>query len=142
MLTLDVGKILACTLLWAVATPALAVEAAEVQVQALAKSVMSWNGTPLPAYPTGQPEITILKFHIPPGAILAMHKHPFINAGVLLAGALTVVTETGQTLQLKAADAIIEVVDQWHHGHNEGAEPVELIVFYAGIEGQPITVEP
>lgn len=141
MLTFNVSKIFACTLLCAVASPALAVEAAEVRVQSLAKSVMSWNGTPLPAYPIGQPEITILKFHIPPGARLAMHKHPFINAGVLLAGALTVVTETGQTLQLKRADAIIEVVEQWHHCHNEGAEPVELIVFYAGVQGQPITVK-
>lgn len=69
-----------------------------------------------------------------------MHEHPVINAGVLLKGELTVVTEGGKTLHLKAGDALIEVVDTWHYGKNEGAEPAEIIVFYAGTEDEPITV--
>ncbi|MBT1711214.1 hypothetical protein KK062_23420 [Fulvivirgaceae bacterium PWU5] len=28
----------------------------------------------------------------------------------------------------------------WYYGKNDGNEPVELIVFYAGIEGTPITL--
>jgi quercetin dioxygenase-like cupin family protein len=59
----------------------------------------------------------------------------------MLAGKLTVVTEAGQTLHLEAGDAIVEVVDQWHYGHNEGTEPAELIVFYAGVREQPLTVK-
>jgi len=115
-------------------------EASDVRVDVLSKSVLSWNGKTLPVYPEGKPEITILKITIPPGAFLPLHEHPVINAGVLLSGVLTVVTENGRTLHLKAGEAIVEVVDTWHYGRNEGNEPAEIIVFYAGITGRPITI--
>jgi quercetin dioxygenase-like cupin family protein len=141
MLPRDVVKMLTCALISYLVTPVLAFEDPAVRVDPLAKSVASWNGTLMPAYPAGQPEVTILRFRIAPGARLPMHKHPVINAGVMLAGELTVITEKGQTLHLKAGDPIIEVVEQWHYGHNQGADPVELIIFYAGVQGQPITVK-
>ena len=112
----------------------------QTEVQQLAKSTSSWDGAPLPGYPEGNPEITILRITIPAGATLARHKHPVINAGVLLKGELTVQTENGKKLHLKAGESIVEVVDTWHYGKNEGVEPAEIIVFYAGIEGAPITV--
>ncbi|MBF0522551.1 MAG: cupin domain-containing protein [Candidatus Omnitrophica bacterium] len=115
-------------------------EVPPIEVHELARSLLSWDGTSLPAYPTGHPEITILRIVIPPGAALAKHKHPVINAGVLLKGELTVQTENGKILHLKAGDALVEVVDTWHYGKNEGAVPAEIIVFYAGTEGAPITV--
>ena len=124
----------------AVVGPAVAFEDRAVQVEPLAKSAESWNGTLLPAYPAGQPEITVLRIRIAPGARLPMHKHPVINAAVMLAGDLTVVTEAGRTLRLRQGDAIVEVVDQWHYGYNDGTEFADLIVFYAGVQGQPITV--
>jgi len=55
--------------------------------------------------------------------------------------ALTVITEKNETLYLKAGEAIVEVVGKWHYGRNDGHEPAEIVVFYAGIEGQPITVK-
>lgn len=112
----------------------------QTKVQQLARSPNTWDGAPLPAYPKGHPEITVLRIVIPAGETLPMHEHPVINAGVLLKGELTVVTEGGKTLHLKAGDALIEVVDTWHYGKNEGAEPAEIIVFYAGTEDEPITV--
>jgi quercetin dioxygenase-like cupin family protein len=112
----------------------------QTEVHQLAKSCVSWDGTLLPAYPDGHPEITILRIVIPAGETLAKHKHPVINAGVLLKGELTVQTEDGKTLHLKTGEAIVEVVDTWHYGKNEGVEPAEIIVFYAGAEGSPITV--
>ncbi len=63
-----------------------------------------------------------------------------INAGVMLKGQLTEVTEAGKRLHLKAGDSIVEVVNTWHYGKNEGDEPAELIVFYAGVKGTPISV--
>jgi quercetin dioxygenase-like cupin family protein len=135
----EVTRALACALFWFLLAPVLAYEDTAVQVEPLAKSVASWNGSVLPAYPTGQPEVTVLRYRIAPGARLPLHKHPFINAAVVLTGELTVVSQNGETLQLKAGDAAIELVDQWHYGHNRGAGPVELVVFYAGIEGQPLT---
>ena len=95
----------------------------------------------LPQYPKGKPEITILKIKIPPKTKLPLHKHPVINAGVLLKGTLTVVTEKDEKLQLKAGDSIIEVVNKWHYGINEGNELAEIIVFYAGVKHSPITVK-
>ena len=55
----------------------------------------SWDGTALPSYPAGTPRITILRITIAPGERLAMHRHPVINAGVVLQGELTVVAENG-----------------------------------------------
>ncbi len=110
-----------------------------MQVEVLAKSVASWNGSPLPAYPAEQPEVTVLKIRIAPGARLPMHKHPVINAAVMLAGDLTVMTEAGKKKRFSRGDAIVEVVDQWHYGYNDGPDIAELIVFYAGAQGQPIT---
>ena len=111
-----------------------------VKVCLLAKGIHSWNGDVLPNYPKGRPEITILKIIIPPKARLAWHKHPVINAGVLLKGELTVVTQDKKILHLKAGDSLIEVINKWHYGKNEGNNPAEIIVFYAGIKGKPITI--
>lgn len=112
-----------------------------VTVSELLKTSSSWDGTPLPAYPTGKPEITIARIILPPGAQLPLHKHPMINAGVLLSGEITVITENKKTLRLKTGDANAEVVNQWHYGKNEGKVPAEIVVFYAGAVGMPITIK-
>jgi quercetin dioxygenase-like cupin family protein len=112
-----------------------------VRSDVLAKTGFSWDGSRLPVYPKGSPEITILRIKIPPGIKLPFHKHPVINAGVLLSGELTVVTEDNRTLHLKAGESIVEVVDKWHLGKNEGDKTAEIIVFYAGVAGMAITVK-
>lgn len=114
-------------------------DAANVKV--LTKTTSSWNGSELPQYPEGQPEITILRITIPPKSRLPVHEHPVINAGVLLKGQLTVVTEDNEILHLKAGDPIVELVNKPHFGRNEGNEPAEIIVFYAGIKDKPITIK-
>ncbi len=106
----------------------------------LIKTAKSWDGKLLPPYPRGQPEVSIRRITIPPGARLPMHKHPVINAGVLLRGRLDVVKEGGPTLHLKEGDAIAELVDAWHYGFNPGKTPAEIIVVYAGTPGVPTTV--
>jgi len=119
----------------------LAEDVSNVVVDVLSKTGSSWNGESLPDYPTGKPEITILRIKIPPGAQLPLHEHPVINAGVLLSGELTIVTEDNKTLYLKAGDSIVEVVNKWHYGKNEGNEPAEIVVFYAGSLDTPITIK-
>lgn len=113
-----------------------------VEVDVLAKSSISWDGSCLPEYSKGSPEVTILRIKIPPGVELPLHKHPVINAGVLLSGELTVVTEENRILRLKAGESIVEVVNKWHYGKNEGDKTAEIIVFYAGIVDTPITISP
>jgi quercetin dioxygenase-like cupin family protein len=112
-----------------------------VKVDVLAKTSSSWDAEMLPNYAKGKPEITILKITIPPKTKLPLHTHPVINAGILLKGELTVVTEDGKTLYLKAGDPIVEVVNKWHYGKNDGNEPAEIIVFYAGVLDTPITIK-
>lgn len=112
-----------------------------VTVDVLAKTGSSWNGKTLPDYGKGAPEVTILRIAIPPGVRLPLHKHPVINAGVMTKGELTVTTKKGQVLHLHEGDPIVEVVDTWHYGKNEGSETAEIIVFYAGIQGEPITIK-
>ncbi|NCC26430.1 MAG: cupin domain-containing protein, partial [Deltaproteobacteria bacterium] len=131
---------LALALVHLICVPALAREAGVVS-QKLVQSSESWNGAALPDYPAGRPEITILRITIPAGATLPRHKHPVINAGVLLSGELVVTTSQGQVLPLQAGAPIVEVVETWHTGRNPGAVPAEIIVFYAGSVGDtPIHV--
>ena len=115
-------------------------ESQEARVQKLLQTTKSWNGTDLPDYPDGKPEISILKVSIPPYSELALHKHQVINAGVLVAGELTVITESKDTLRMKTGDALSEVIDTWHYGVNEGDEPAEIIVFYVGTPGTPLSI--
>ncbi|MDN3204066.1 cupin domain-containing protein [Algoriphagus sediminis] len=112
----------------------------EIQIETLVESSLSWNGDSLPPYPDGIPKVTILKVSIPPGANLKMHKHLVINAGVLIKGELTVISERGNTLKMKKGDPIIELVNTFHFGMNEGKETAEIVVVYAGDLETPITV--
>ncbi|MFO7841089.1 MAG: cupin domain-containing protein [Fidelibacterota bacterium] len=106
----------------------------------LVKSTTSWDGTKLPPYGMSAPEITILRISVPPHTDLSWHKHPVINAGVLVSGELTVISEKQDTLYLKSGDQIVEVVNTWHYGRNEGDEPADIIVFYAGKKNKPVTI--
>lgn len=111
-----------------------------IVVTKLVQSTKSWEGTQLPAYPTTQPEVTILRIRIAPGARLPLHHHPVINAGVLVAGQLKIETVSGATLHLKAGDPIVETVNMVHYGINDGTVPADIIVVYAGTVDHPITI--
>ncbi len=113
----------------------------KVKVEVLAKTSSSWDGSDLPEYTEGKPEITILRITIQPGVQLPLHKHLVTNVGILLTGKLTVITEDNKTLHLNEGESIVEVVDKWHYGKNEGTIPAEIIVFYAGILDEPITIK-
>lgn len=58
----------------------------------------------------------------------------------MLKGELTVITAEGKKLELRAGDPIVEVVNTLHYGVNNGDTEAEIVVFYAGTEGAPITV--
>lgn len=112
----------------------------KIKVTKLIESQESWNGQTLPNYPTGTPKVSILKIEIPPHTATKIHKHPIINAGVLLKGQLTVITKKGDTLHLKEGDPIIEVVNTWHYGKNEINRKAVILVFYAGTTELPLSI--
>jgi len=109
-------------------------------VESLVRSTQSWDGSLLPVYRQGRPEITILRITVPAGVRLDTHLHPVINAGVMIRGQLTVVTEDGSERVFRAGDALVEVVNKRHYGINQGTVPAEILVFYAGVTDTPITV--
>lgn len=113
---------------------------AEAKKEIILKTGESWDGTPFPKYPEGEPEITITKVTLPVKASLPFHKHSFIHSGIVLKGEMTITTEGGKMKRLKAGDAISEVFD-WHSATNTGKEEVEVIVFDAGIKGQPTIIK-
>lgn len=112
----------------------------KVQVKTLLKTTQSWNGSPLPNYNPEHPQMTALRITIPPHTKLPVHRHPVINAGILLKGELTVISEAGDTLHMNTGDPIVEMVNQWHHGENNGDEPAEIVVFYSGNVDVPVTI--
>jgi len=112
---------------------------AEVKIEKLAETSSSWDGTALPDYPEGIPLITILRYTFPPHMRLNPHYHSVINCAVVLRGALTIVAENGQEKTFRAGESLIEMIGTLHYGENRGDVPVEVIVFYAGKKGIPLS---
>lgn len=110
----------------------------KITARKLLQTDSSWDGSKLPHYSKGTPEVTVLKVVFPPGVKSVVHLHPVINAIVLLKGKLTVVTKDNKIKHFKAGDALAEVVNTWHYGENPGKVPAELIVFYAGVKEKPL----
>jgi quercetin dioxygenase-like cupin family protein len=112
-----------------------------VQVTQLLKTTHSWDGAQYRAYPDGQPEVSVLRYEIPPHSALPWHTHPVINVAYVLSGHLTVIRKSdGKRLVIGPGDVLPEMVDAPHRGQS-GDEPVELIVFYAGTPAVPLTVK-
>ena len=111
-----------------------------VKVTQLLKTTNSWDDEPI-VYPDGKAEITGLLVEIAPGAQTGWHMHPIPSFGMVLEGALDVTLKDGRVKHLQAGDALAEVVNTSHNGHNVGNIPVKLVVFYAGTVGQNLTTK-
>lgn len=110
-----------------------------VQTEILMQTSRSWDGQEYKTYPSGTPELSILKITIPPHTQLAWHTHPMPNAGYVLSGELIAEKKATGEKQLKVAgDVLPEMVDELHRGYTQD-KPVVLIVFYAGTKGMPFS---
>jgi quercetin dioxygenase-like cupin family protein len=113
----------------------------QTEVQQLLQTTQAWDGTPYQAYPKGQPQVTVLRIKIPAHTALHWHYHPVISAGYVVSGELTVEKQgTNEHVTVHAGQALTETVGTIHRGFTTD-QPVELIVFYAGEAGTPITVD-
>jgi quercetin dioxygenase-like cupin family protein len=131
--------VLASLSLWLVQAPAVAAEP-EVQVEQVLQTTGSWDGSRYTGYPSGQPQVTVLKITIPPHTTLHWHRHPMISAAYVLSGRLTVEKrDTGERKVVNAGEALAETVQTTHRGFTTD-EAVELIVFYAGRVDMPVSV--
>jgi quercetin dioxygenase-like cupin family protein len=118
----------------------LSAQEPQIKVEQVLQTTQSWDATPYTNYPTGQPQVTVLRITIPPNTALHWHRHPIISVGYVLSGHLTLEKrDTGERTILQAGQAVAETVQTTHRGFTTD-EPVQLIVFYAGQVGLPLTV--
>ena len=108
--------------------------------EVLLKTTSTWDNTEYKKLKIKTPEATVLKIIINVGEELPMHKHDLVNIAYVKKGTLTVVTEDNKEITLLEGDVLPEVVGKYHYGKNMGNEPVELIVFYIGQKGTPLSV--
>ena len=112
----------------------------QIQVQQILQTTESWDGVNYQSYPIGQPQLTVLKITIPPNTALHWHHHPVISVGYVLSGNLMIEKrDTGERIIVHAGQTLAETVETTHRGFTMN-EPVELVVFYAGQVGLPITI--
>lgn len=110
-----------------------------LSVETLLRSSTAWNGDPYERYPDGRPELTLLRVNVPAHTSLPWHSHHAPNASYLLSGELLVETQDGSSqIRLKAGDGLADIVDGSHRSRT-GSQPAELLMFYAGSAGTPLT---
>ena len=113
----------------------------QTEVEQVLQTTQAWDGTTYKGYPTGQPQVTVLRIKIPPHTALHWHYHPVISAGYVISGELTVEKQgTNEKVTVRAGQALTETVDTIHRGFTTD-QPVEIVVFYVGAAGTPITVD-
>jgi quercetin dioxygenase-like cupin family protein len=104
------------------------------------KTDMSWNGKPYDHYPEGRPQLTVMRFSIPPHSALPWHTHPMPNAAYIISGAITLEERaTGRTHTFVAGEAFGESVNDVHRGYTQD-EAAEIVCTYAGVAGMPVSV--
>jgi quercetin dioxygenase-like cupin family protein len=119
---------------------AAADKVAAAQREVLLQADHSWNGDAYTHYPTGRPELTMLKLTIAAHSQLPWHTHPFPNAAYVLSGTLTVHDKiSGKTRVFHQGEAFAESVNDIHRGET-GDEPVVLLVTYSGTPGVPTSI--
>jgi quercetin dioxygenase-like cupin family protein len=62
----------------------------KIEVEQILETTQSWDGINYKSYPTGQPQLTVLRIKVPPNTALHWHHHPVINVGYVLSGHLTI----------------------------------------------------
>ena len=136
---LTILRLLSSLFLWLI--PAvLGAREPQIEVQQILQTTQSWDGKNYQGYPTGQPQLTVLRIRIPPNTALHWHRHPVISVGYVLSGHLTIEKpDTGERTIVHAGQTVAETVQTTHRGFTTD-EPVELVVFYAGQVGVPITI--
>jgi cupin domain len=78
----------------------------QIEVRQILQTTQSWDGVNYQRYPTGQPQLTVLRITIPPKTALHWHHHPVISVGYVLSGHLTIEKrDTGERTIVHAGQA-------------------------------------
>ena len=106
----------------------------------LLKTTSTWDNTEYKKLKIKKPEVTVLKIVINVNEELPLHRHDLVNIAYVKKGTLTVITEDCKEITLHEGEVLPELVGKYHYGKNTGNVPVELIVFYLGEKGTPLSV--
>ncbi len=106
----------------------------------LLKTTSTWDNAEYKKLKIKKPEVTVLKIIINMNEELPMHKHDLVNIAYVKKGTLTVITDDYKEITLHEGEVLPELVGKYHYGKNTGNEPVELVVFYIGEKGTPLSV--
>jgi quercetin dioxygenase-like cupin family protein len=128
------GVIISCSLLSAQVAKA----PNAIQAKTLLQTDRAWDGKAYDSYAKGHPRLSVLEITIPPHTTMEWHRHPIPNAAYVVAGELKVEKQNGQTAHFSKGQVIAETVGEWHRGVT-GERAVELLVFYAGAPGLPLS---
>ncbi len=110
------------------------------QKDVLLKTTSTWDNAEYKKLKIKKPEVTVLKIVINVNEELPMHKHDLVNIAYVKKGILTVITDDNKEITLHEGEVLPELVGKYHYGKNTGNEPVELVVFYIGEIGTPLSV--
>ncbi|CAG8702100.1 10633_t:CDS:1, partial [Scutellospora calospora] len=90
----------------------------------------SWDGMPYKAYPSGRPQLTVIKVTFPPHSQVPWHNHSMPIAGYVLSGELTIEKKAGGEIRrLKQGEVVTEMVGSVHRA-TSGDKPSVLIAFF------------
>lgn len=110
------------------------------QKDVLLKTTSTWDKAEFKNLKMKKPEVTVLKITINKGEALPVHKHDLINIVYVKQGTLTVITDKKEQITINEGECFPELIGKYHYGINKGDKPVELIVFYIGEKGTPLSV--
>lgn len=110
------------------------------QKDVLLQTTSTWDNAHYKKLKIKKPEVTVLKINIGVGESLPMHKHDLVNIAYVKKGTLTVITDKDDQITLTEGQCLPELVGKYHYGKNTGDVPVELVVFYIGEKGTPLSV--
>ena len=133
-------KIMKLVVMLFVAILCIATISYSAEKEVLLKTTSTWDNAQYKKLKIKNPEATVLKIIIGINEELPMHKHDLVNIAYVKKGTLTVITDDNKEITLHEGDVLPELVGKYHYGKNTGKEPIELIVFYLGQKGTPLSV--
>ncbi len=134
------NKIIKLAVMFFVIMLCTTVSAYTAEKDVLLKTTATWDNTEYKKLKIKKPEVTVLKIIINVNEELPMHRHDLVNIAYVKKGTLTVITDDHKQITLHEGETLPELVGKYHYGKNTGNEPVELIVFYIGEKGTPLSV--
>lgn len=87
------------------------------------------------SYPAGKARIKSVLATMAPGQKTGWHKHGVPTYGYILEGQITVDYGDAGKTTYRAGEGVLEAMDYWHEGINDGDVPARVVVVFMGAEG-------